>query len=292
MAIVNGEALFLKPLNDALLRRHGYKLAQQMIADELVRQEAEKLGLEVTAEEIEAERDAQLARMIPQIQDPAQRRAMQGQLMRNLGITRDVWDMVVRRNALLGKIAAQRLEITEEMLQAEFARQHEQKVRVRHMQLPSLPAAQNMLKRLENGADFAALVRENSMGPTASAGGLLEPFGAKDETVPKQLRQSAMRLKTPGEISEVIMIGKSFHLLRLEEILPPADVEFEDVKPQLRRDLRRRLTDARKPLILNDLFREALDEGRILIVNPILKQEHEEARRRSRASDEASNPRE
>ncbi len=289
MAIVNGEVLYLKPLTDALITESGYKLAQQMIADRLVRQEAQEMGIQVTREDIEEERDIQLAKMIPQVQDPAQRRSMQPQLIQNLGVTEQVWQMVLHRNALLGKIAAKDVEISEEMLRKEFARQYQQKVRVRHMQLPSLPAAQHMLQRLERGEEFTALVRQNSMGPTASAGGLLEPFGSRDETVPEQLRKSAMRLSEPGQISEVIMIGKSFHLLKLEEIIPPADVEFEDVRDKLRKDVRARIVDSQKPLILNQLFRQALEEGKILFVHPILKQQHEAARKRSGASDRTRN---
>jgi parvulin-like peptidyl-prolyl isomerase len=289
MAIVNGEVLYLKPLTDALITENGYKLAQQMIADRLVRQKAQEMGIQVTPEEIEEERDIQLAKMMPQIQDPAQRRQMQPQLIQNLGVTRQVWEMVLHRNALLGKIAAKDLEISEEMLRKEFARQYQQKVRVRHMQLPSLPAAQHMLQRLERGEEFAALVRQNSMGPTASAGGLLEPFGARDDTVPEQLRKSAMRLTQPGDISEVIVIGKSFHLLKLEEIIPPADVKFEDVRNKLRRDVRSRIVDTQKPLILNQLFRQAVQEGKILFVHPILKQQHEAARQRSGTSDRTRN---
>jgi foldase protein PrsA len=277
LAIVNDEVVYLRPLVNMLLRRHGYPLAQQMVADELVAQEAKEAGVSVTADDIQAERDLQLAKMVPQISDPAQRRQMEDQLLQRLGVDEAVWEMVLRRNALLGKIAAQRLEITDEMIRREFGRQYQRKVVVRHMQLPSLPAAQKMLQRLEQGEDFAVLARQNSMGPTAAQGGKLEPFGAKDETVHPQLRKSAMNLSTPGQVSEVIIIGKSFHLLQLVEFIEPEDVKFEDVRDEVAASLRRRLVDLQKQAILDQLFRTAVDEGKIIFVDPTIKKLHQDA---------------
>lgn len=277
LAIVNDEVVHLRPLVEILLRRHGYPLAQQMVADELVAQEAERVGVSVTPADIRAERDLQLAKMVPQITDPAQRRQMEDQLLQRVGVNKAVWEMVLRRNALLGKIAAQRVELTEEMIRREFGRQYQRKVVVRHMQLPSLPAAQKMLQRLEQGEDFAVLARQNSMGPTAAQGGKLEPFGAKDETVHPQLRKSALNLAAPGEVSEVIIIGKSFHLLELVKFLEPEDVKFEDVRDKVAASLRRRLVDLQKQAILDQLFRAAVEEGKIVFVDPTIKKLHQAA---------------
>ena len=82
------------------------------------------------------------------------------------------------------------------------------------------------------------------------------------------------------------MIGKSFHLLQLVRIIPPEDVELDDVRDKLRQDVRDRIVELRKPMILNQLFRQAIEDGRIVFVNPILRQQHEQARKQSGPSTE------
>jgi parvulin-like peptidyl-prolyl isomerase len=184
----------------------------------------------------------------------------------------------MRRNALLGKLAGRMVRITEDELRQAFGRRYQRKVVVRHMQLPSLPTAALTRKNLLSGVDFAALARQKSMGPSAADGGLLPPFGRDTAEVHPDLRDAAMSLERVGQISEILKIGKSFHLLKLEKIIEPEDVKFEDVRQQLARQVRAKRIEQLKQSILTRLFVEASRAGKIRFVDPTLRELSEQAR--------------
>ena len=273
MAHVNGQPIYMASLYEMLLEEHGVKLAQQLIADELVRQAGAEKNLTVTEAEIQAEHDQTLRNMFPQIDDPAQLERLLDQLLVRRELSRDLWRRTMRRNVLLGKLAAPQVQITEPELQEEFGAQYGRKVVVRHIQTAGLAEAQDVLKRLRAGEDFAKLAAEVSTNPSAAQGGLLPPIGAKVEGLPPAIRQAALAMNTPGELSEPIQVQTTFHVLRLEEVLPPQGVNFQDVRGRLEADLRAKKLMALRNRVLADLARSANVEYR----DPILKRRAEEA---------------
>jgi foldase protein PrsA len=267
MAYVNGEPIYMDQLNQLLISGYGMVVAQQLVANELVRQEAQRKGLTVTDAEVEAQHQRYMDALFPGVTDANQRQRLLEQLLKKNNVSQDQWNLTMRRNTLLAKLADNQVQVAEEEVKEEFDRQYERKVRVQHIQTASLADAQKVLKDLAEGAEFTALVNKYSIGPTADKAGLLEPFGAKDTGTPPALRQVAMGMKKVGEVSDPIQVGTAFHILKLLAIIEPENVKYEDVRARLAADVRKRKAVALQQDILQILIRG----GKLQYVDPILK---------------------
>ena len=95
--------------------------------------------------------------------------------------------------------------------------------------------AEEVLKKLRAGADFAALAKQYSEDPaSASKGGELLAF-SRGQMV-KPFEEAAFALK-PGETSDLIETPFGYQILRLDKRLPPIQYPFEQVKPQIQKRL-------------------------------------------------------
>jgi peptidyl-prolyl cis-trans isomerase C len=89
-------------------------------------------------------------------------------------------------------------------------------------------------KARKKGADFAALAREHSQGPTAPKGGDLG-FFPKNKMV-KPFADAAFALKD-GEISDPVRSPFGFHVIKRTGSKPPEQIPFDQVKDRLMKDL-------------------------------------------------------
>ena len=117
-----------------------------------------------------------------------------------------------------------------------------ERVQVRHIlikttgvpkeEVPKLKAkAEDLLKQLKSGADFAALATKNSDDPgSAQKGGDLG-WIVKGQTVP-DFEKAAFSLK-PKEISSVITTEYGFHIIQVLDHQAAHVQSFDEVKPQL-----------------------------------------------------------
>lgn len=278
MALVNGKPVYMDKLHDLLLRDYGMDVAQQLIANELVRQEAEKHGISVTKEDINRQQADMLQRAFGELDNEAQRQQLLAQMLNRYGISENIWQMIMRRQAMLDKLANREVELSEEELKRAFGEQYGRKVVVRHIQTPSLEDAQELLDKLQEGADFAELAESESTNPSAADGGLLPPIGRDTENVPPAIRSAAMAMEEVGELSEPVQSGTTFHVLKLDRVIPPQDVELPDVRDELEADLREREIAQAGQQIFHRLMTEAQQQDAIEFVNPVLKQQLEQAR--------------
>jgi peptidyl-prolyl cis-trans isomerase D len=99
--------------------------------------------------------------------------------------------------------------------------------------------AEDVLKQLKSGADFASLAKKNSDDPgSAEKGGDLG-WIVKGQTVP-DFEKAAFSLK-PNELSGVITTEYGFHIIQVLEHQSARVESFEEAKPQL-------LAEARKEI--------------------------------------------
>jgi len=279
LARVNGQALPIAPLNDALLSDYGLPIAQQFIADEVVRQELIRQGMatEVTDMEVEAETARALGQIFRFLESPSQSQleGLLQQFLRKNNFTRRQWDATMRRNAQLARLAAPKVNVTEEQLRSAYYQIYGARRIVRHIQVESMAKAQKVLDELEAGKDFASLAETYSASPTGKEGGLLPPISMKDppKRIPPALLQVAMAMEKPGEISNPIQTGTSFHILKYEELVPPEGVTFEEVRDKLVSVVRDQQIGQMQQEILADLIGQA----EIEYVNPIIRAQKSEA---------------
>lgn len=278
MAYINGKPVPMSELNDLMLRNYGLKIAQQLLGTELVRQEAEKEKIEITDADVLAETDLVMKQMFGQVQGADQRERFLKQMLSSFQISREHWTLSMRRNAMLTKLAEKRVKVTDEDVQEEFKREYGKKVVVRHIQVESWSEAQRLRKALDDGADFARLARENSKSWSARDGGLLPPIDPKSKFLPPVMREVALNgLHKVGEISQIVEVGTSYHVLKLERVIESQDVKLGEVKAQLAENVRQRQIAILKQEIPQDLFEKAKKDNAIQFVNPILRSGYEDA---------------
>ncbi len=273
MATVNGEPIYMEQLNDLLVRNYGMQMAQHLVLDMLVDQEARRRGVTVSEDDIRAETDYMLDQITPNPDaGPAERRELLAKMLDEKGLSHADFQRIVRREALGRKMASAEVRIYEADLRNEFDRQYGRQVLVRHIQAESLAAAEEIIRMVRDGADFAELAQRNSLdASSASRGGLIPPIGPRSTDQPAAIRDVAMSLRRPGQLSAVIRTGAAYHLLQLQREIPPRDVSFEDVKDELKVSLLRRTIEIEaKPRLLARLMGDA----NLKFEDPILQQQY------------------
>lgn len=96
--------------------------------------------------------------------------------------------------------------------------------------------ANQILKLVNEGNDFAKLAKQYSEGPTRDKGGYLGKF--KKEAMVKPFADMAFSLKA-GEISEPVRTRFGWHLIKVEKINEASVTSFDDAK----KNIRKKLTD-------------------------------------------------
>ncbi|MET3598806.1 peptidylprolyl isomerase [Martelella mangrovi] len=128
-------------------------------------------------------------------------------------------------------------EITPEMLKERYDEEianapKQEEVHARHILVDSEEEAQDIIKQLDDGADFAELAEQHSTGPSASNGGDLGYF-SKGQMVP-EFEEAAFALE-PGAYTETpVKTQFGYHVIEVEDMREKAPVPFEQIEPQLR----------------------------------------------------------
>ncbi len=107
-------------------------------------------------------------------------------------------------------------------------------LRARHILVETADAATDLIKQLDEGADFAALAQEHSTGPSGPRGGELGFFGRGQMVGP--FEEAAFALEDGQHSREPVQTQFGFHVIKVEErraVTPPS---FEDSIDQLREE--------------------------------------------------------
>jgi peptidyl-prolyl cis-trans isomerase C len=112
-------------------------------------------------------------------------------------------------------------------------------VRVRHMVVKSEAEAKSLSAQLKKGASFAELAKAHSVLPDGKQAGGDMGWGNL-AAMPPQLA-SLLKPLGKGQISEPVSAGNgAFALFKVEDIRTAVVPPFEQVKPEIARDLRQR----------------------------------------------------
>ena len=281
MATVNGLPVYMSELNDLLIRSYGLAQSRQLIATELIRQAAAAKGITVSKNDIDAETNETMKEMFPTVTEASQQEQLLQQMLAGRNMSQEQWNIVMERNATLRKLAEPNVTVSDDELRDEFAQEYGGKVQVRHIQVESLATAQDVIKKLKAGADFAELAAKVSANPSGRDGGLLPPFGANTKNVPPAIRQAALALKKVGQISDPVEVETAFHILKLESIIQPQDAKFIDVKDKLTAKVRQRKIRLTAQQTLQDIIRQAQESNAIQYVDPILREQFIQAQEKA-----------
>lgn len=95
--------------------------------------------------------------------------------------------------------------------------------------------AQRILEKIKKGGNFESLARQNSEDPSAFKGGDLG-FFAKGDMI-KEFEDAAFNLKV-GEVSNLVRTPLGFHIIRLDERQASDKVPFNEVRLEIRNQLK------------------------------------------------------
>jgi parvulin-like peptidyl-prolyl isomerase len=109
------------------------------------------------------------------------------------------------------------------------------KVKARHILLRNRKEAELVLAKLRKGGNFSQLAKEYSIDlPMALEGGSMGTI-EKGKTLP-ELEKVLFTLKV-GEVSEIVETRFGFHIITVDETIPPVPAPFQEVKGQVKKIL-------------------------------------------------------
>lgn len=232
----------------------------ELIRRELFYQEARRIGLRVKSSEIN-ERYAAIEKQYGG-------RTEFERILKASGYTQKTLKKDIERNMLVTLLynqeVLQKARVSDEFL-SEYYKEHEdsytrpESLHVRHIMIKVPGEAtpeerEEMRKRAEEvdkkakaGEDFAQLAWEYSMDDYRVKGGDLGIIH-RGRLLPP-VEDAAFKLK-PGQVSGVITTDFGFHIVKVEEKIPPTKLSFEEVKDKLRQDIeKKRIKEAEDALL-------------------------------------------
>ncbi len=111
-----------------------------------------------------------------------------------------------------------------------------------HILVETEEEAQAIKQEVEGGADFAAVAREKSTGPSGPNGGDLGWFGP-GMMVP-EFEQAVTALE-PGQVSDPVQTQFGWHVIRLDDTRQQDAPPLDEMRPQIVSDLRQQALEAR-----------------------------------------------
>lgn len=280
VATVDGQPITRKALFDILIDSHGAEVLQQMIILQVAKQETQRRGLRVTQADVDAEFDDALNRiaadagMTGEYATDKNKRAALQQVLDERRISMAEFKLGMERNAYLRKLVEKDLRVTEETLREEFARTYGERVQVAHIQIDQHDSRtlNTVVDLLNHGADFGDIARQYSVNAeTAARGGEMEPFTFNDPNIPPALREAAFSLKEGG-VSNPVLAGQYFHILKLLRRIPTTGARFEDVRDEIEKSVRQRATPQAMSRLAMDLYKQA----KVTVLDGALRAKYQE----------------
>jgi len=207
--------------------------------------------VKTSAEDLPPQYQSQFDRIFPQLLD----RLVDMHLLReearekNLASDPEVKERLAEaRKQVLGQAMLERktdAAITEARLREAYAQYKQNnpaqdQVRARHILVEDKATAEDLIQKLDGGADFAELAGEHSTGPSGKRGGDLGYFG-KGEMV-KPFSQAAFGLEAGSHTAEPVKTEFGWHVIKVEDKRSKAPKSFAEMKPQLREQVRQQVT--------------------------------------------------
>lgn len=207
----------------------------KLIQETVLLNEAKRLNIGLTdAERTDAEKS--INDMLSANED--------GEAIKERGIDPKAWGEAQKKRMLIQKLILNevlgKIPISDEKAAA-YYKSHRQEFNrpaqfhARQIIVDSRERAEQILARLKNGEDFAALAKEYSLSPDGKRGGDLGFFDAR--TYPEAFTEVCGQLKI-GELSGVVQTDYGFQIFELLDKRPAREIPFEEATAEIKRRLR------------------------------------------------------
>jgi peptidyl-prolyl cis-trans isomerase C len=237
-----------KPLTCEQIASVGKEVIESLIRREILNQESRKSGIKIEPKEIDREIEALKRQYLSEAEyknELSRKNLSEGTLRAFVERTLSFQKYVERQ--FLEKVNVADAEMTAYYESHLYLFKQPLQARVSHILIQSdakweaprkqeaRRKAEQILKDLKKGKDFAALAREQSDGPTRTSGGDLGYI--KMGQLERQFENVIFNLK-PGEMSDVIETDYGFHLFKVFDKKPETIMAYDNVKEKIRQSLR------------------------------------------------------
>ena len=142
------------------------------------------------------------------------------------------------------------VDITDDEAKSYYEKRKEEfivpeRIKASHILVEEESKVKEILARLSQDGDFAAIAKENSICPSKERGGDLGFFSA-GQMLP-EFEKAAFKLK-PGQLSGVVKTAAGFHIIKVTGRDPARQMAYEDVERRI------------KELIVRERMKEKFDE--------------------------------
>ena len=271
LAHLTGAAKERGPKREEILK----KALEVLVGEKLLEVELKELNIDITDSEVDLG-----------IEDVKKQQNLDPQAFENLlhseGYTmatyRDFMKKYLSKLKLINLKVRSKVKVSDEDLKAEYARfskmeSEDAEVHARHLlvqvsskatpaeiEAARLKAVGLAEEARKSGADFAALAKKKSEGPSAAEGGDLG-FFRRGVMVP-EFERAAFSLPVGG-VSDPIRTKFGWHVIKVEERRAVASRAFEEVKDQLKDRLMRTQLEKYTDQYVEDLKHNAVIEVKI-----------------------------
>lgn len=252
VATVNGVEISKDKLYDELVKAGGAQTLDEMINDELMKQEVTKANIKIT--------DADIKKEISYLeQQYGSKEGLDAALQQNSMTQEDLNKLVVKQLEMR-KLLSSKIKVTDEEVKSFFDQNKEslntpEQVRVSSITVATKAEADDILKQLKGGSDFAALAKEKSADTATKAKGGDLGFFAKGQQDPAVV-DAAFKLKK-DELSGVVESQSGFQILKLTDRKEAHTATFEERKDQIRDGLESQQVSQLQPAWLQEVKAKA-----------------------------------
>jgi parvulin-like peptidyl-prolyl isomerase len=262
-ALINGQPVTLRQLAEECTDRHGRDVLEGMINRKLIEQACQRAHVTVSPQDLDAEVARAAGRMVKPLPDGSPDvKAWLELVAKRQGVSVELY----RRDAVwpsvaLEKLAAGKVEVTEEDLKRSFESNYGPRVRCRVIVANDLRRAQRvweMARSKPTVENFSDLASKYSIEPGSRAlGGEVPPirqYGGQP-----LLEKEAFSLK-PGELSGVIQLeDERYVILFCEGRTKPIEVTPAQVRADIEQDVR----EKKQRLAMAEYFEHLQDSAAI-----------------------------
>jgi parvulin-like peptidyl-prolyl isomerase len=245
------------------------EVLERLIDDELILQQATELKLTITSEQVDS--SIEEIKRQNNLDDDQLRQALKGQGMTMAAYRADIKRQLLRFRVLNIAVGS-RVTISDEDVKMYYDRHlksgEDVQVRASHI-FVAIPEgadttvvaekqaqAQKLLDRARGGEDFAKLARQFSDDPaTRSEGGDLGYFGK--DMLPKAIEEMVFAMQ-PGDIRGPVRADRGFHVIKLIDRKTKDAKPLEEVKDDIRMQLRQKEMERQTKTYLAELRKKTL----------------------------------
>lgn len=222
-------------IDDKILPQIRETAYNQLVMMKLIDQEAQSRGIQLTDED-----KARQMEDFKSMQEAGGGAQAYEQVLKDFELTEEELKAELAVSLLRSRVEqsiADKAEVGEQQAQEYYQANQEvfqesAGMKVSHILVDSEEKALEMIKKLQSGADFASLARENSTCPSKSQGGDLGVVN-QDTPMVKEFLDAALALKV-GQITEKPVKSEfGFHVIKATSLQAARSIPFEEAQSEI-----------------------------------------------------------